>query len=296
MEIPEISYIIVTYGRKDDLLECVKSINDNAISKDFEIIVVDNKNEIEVKKTVSSFENVRYFALDRNLGVAGGRNFGISVAKGHYFFFIDDDAIFKTYGFDKKVLDRFKGHKEIGAVAFKILNFRTLSPNIGELPFPRRYVNDLQDLETSVSYFVGTGHAIRRDVLDRIGLYPEDFLYGGEELYLSYKIIRSGYSILYLPEVVVLHKKSSVRLRRSVELEYEFRNKIVINRKFLPNPYLFVNNFFLFGKFFYLSLKNRALSSFLKGALEGFRYELEPDKIGKKEIDYLKKYYGRLWY
>jgi len=60
---PEISYVIVTYGRKDDLLECIKSINDNAISKDSEIIVVDNKNEIEVEKTVSSFENVRYFAF-----------------------------------------------------------------------------------------------------------------------------------------------------------------------------------------------------------------------------------------
>ncbi|MEM3873073.1 MAG: glycosyltransferase family 2 protein [Nitrososphaeria archaeon] len=293
-----VSYIIVTFGRNKDLIECLEKITSNTVLKNYEIIVIDNKNEYIVRQIVENFVNTRYFASYVNLGVSGGRNFGIRQARGKYLVFIDDDAIFDTYAFDKILVEEFESSEKLGAICFKILNFSTRKPNIGELPFPRKYTKELINKKTFVSYFIGAGHAIRKEVFENAGIYPEDFVYGGEELYLSYNLLKKGYSIVYLPSIVVLHKKSPKRLGNKLQIYYEVRNKIIISMKFLPMPYLIINLAFTLIKFLYVSFRSKSLMNYFRGVSDGFKVGLKVNrsKIGKDEITYLKKYYGRLWY
>ena len=57
-------------------------------------------------------------------------------------------------------------------------------------------------------YYAGGAHAIKREVIEKLGKYPGDFFYGMEEYDLAYRILDAGYSIVYSDKIVMLHKES----------------------------------------------------------------------------------------
>jgi len=90
---PEISIITSTYNRKKELKRCIRSILAQSY-KDFELIVVDDCSDYNVKKLCQSFkdERIRFFKTDENFGHDGQpKNIGIREARGKYITFLDDD-------------------------------------------------------------------------------------------------------------------------------------------------------------------------------------------------------------
>lgn len=292
-----LSILIVSYKRLDDLAECIGSVHSKISGRiDYEIIVVDNASSAECKGLCER-RGVTYVDSGANRGVAGGRNVAIAAATGGTLFFIDDDAVVDTVDFDVKVSDALA--PGVGAVAVQVLSYARRTPNRGELPFRRKKGVSITDSRL-VSYFVGAGFAVRKEVFEQVGLLREDFFYGGEELEFSLRLLLKNWAIKYCPAVLVLHKKSNVRSTVESQYYHILRNRFVIACNLLPWPYSVSHLLIWTSVLLPLALKDKAISQWYVGLKEGIHYWREHRKHGEvvsaEVIKYLKAHEGRLWF
>lgn len=89
------SIVIPTYNRPVELLRCLKLL-ENQIFKNFEVIIVDDcsTNIVDLSSCVLDYDFV-YHRLNKNIGAAGARNVGVSLAKSDWIVFLDDDDVFE---------------------------------------------------------------------------------------------------------------------------------------------------------------------------------------------------------
>ena len=104
---PLVSVIIVTWNRKDDILDALNALVRQTY-KNLEIIVVDNgssdgtSNEIKKK-----YPNCNLIILSSNLGCEEGFNVGMVNSNGDILIFLDSDAYFEDDGIFK-IIEKFK--------------------------------------------------------------------------------------------------------------------------------------------------------------------------------------------
>src|SRR5207302_994394 len=93
------------------------------------------------------------------------------------------------------------------AVAFyKIFGFSKIFPK--SKVFGRYHLGFLPDNEVhDVDVLAGAFMLLRKSVLDSIGLLDETFFMYGEDIDLSYRIVKAGYKNYYFPDTRIIHYK-----------------------------------------------------------------------------------------
>lgn len=128
---PKISVIIPTYNPKDYLWDCLESLEQQNLSKEyFEVIVVLNGEQepyfslITERKKNYSFQLKLLYSTQN--GVSRARNLGIEQAKGKYVCFLDDDDMISSY-YLQSLLDNAtpNGITEANVIAFIDSNKKT---------------------------------------------------------------------------------------------------------------------------------------------------------------------------
>src|SRR4030065_346466 len=72
--------IVLNHNKRDDLLECLDSIN-KLEYKEFEIVIVDNDSTDDSAPAIKKiYPDIHLIESKINLGVAGGRNMGMNCA------------------------------------------------------------------------------------------------------------------------------------------------------------------------------------------------------------------------
>jgi len=234
-----VTFAILTCNRSQDLQVCLDSILRQHYQP-IEIVVIDNASTDDTEEVMQKRYNltlINYFKLLENKGSVGGKNIAIQKSKGDIIISIDDDALLIDSEATQKIVDRFLRDRKVGLLTFKSLNYYT--NKIAREEFPHRDKSLNPDIEFETSYFIGVGYAIKREVYEKVGLYPGDFFYGFEELDLSFRILDAGYRIVYFPQVTVLHKKSPKgrMLPNSVWLNM-LMNRIKVSIRNLPWRYV----------------------------------------------------------
>src|ERR1700755_2014419 len=242
-----ISLVIITYNRPDDALDLARNISQLRQRDKWleEVVLVNNKSTVSyqvVEDFIAGHPDLpfRYHIAPENLGVSGGRNFAIGLSRAPYLVFLDDDALFRDDHALEPIVSIFEDgdpgdpHRKVGIAAFKVYYHspREMQKNA----FPHKRFDERKDWpHFDTAYFSGCAHAIRRNVFEEVGLYPENFFYGMEEYDLSYRALDAGYSIRYDDRVVVLHKESPAgRLPRPEKLRGMWVNKSKVGWKYLP--------------------------------------------------------------
>lgn len=87
-----ISFIIPAYNARKTIVKAIESIlNQEKSDIDYEIIVVDDGSNDNLKDELKKYENkIRYFYKE-NSGVSDARNLGVKMSKGEYIIFVDSD-------------------------------------------------------------------------------------------------------------------------------------------------------------------------------------------------------------
>lgn len=301
-----IGFILITYNRKNDLLELLKNIAglDGASELLEEIIVVNNastedytdvRNYIDQQRDLT----IRYFDAPENLGVARGRNFALQKSTAPLLIMLDDDAVLQNKECLYNLLGEFEATdtiREKAVVSFKVLYYDTLQMQKNALPH-KQFEEYRSKSFFETYYFAGGAHAIRRKVLDEIGRYPENFFYGMEEYDMSYRILNAGYSIVYSDKIVMLHKESPLgRKPKNEKLRMMWVNKVKVAYKYLPGRYFYSTA--IMWSLFYLLKTRFNLSGFIKGWKEiaNIHKEEKRQVIHRDTLAYLKKVKARLWY
>jgi glycosyltransferase involved in cell wall biosynthesis len=94
-EFPQVSVIMPTWNRGSEIRENIESVLSQKMG-DFELIVVNDGGEKDVEKTIEDYlgdGRVRYIYAEHG-GTSSAINTGLSVARGEYICYLDDDDIY----------------------------------------------------------------------------------------------------------------------------------------------------------------------------------------------------------
>lgn len=214
---PEISIIIPCYILNEELLglteNCVKSFKNTA--KDYELILVDDGSIVMGSQYLDREAHI-YIRNLRNLGYAPSVNKGWAKAKGKYIVTSNNDI--EVYeGWQKefiKTLEKFQGDL-IGGLGFrtKIIEGMDISlyrKNPGSRAHGANYISEGGQLDDWM--FPGGNFCMRREVLDKIGYFDENFIHGGyEDIDFFYRANLAGLKLLMTPKVAYWHKEGATR-------------------------------------------------------------------------------------
>lgn len=292
-----ITIVILTFKR-DDILGTQASRLEQLYQSQplFKVVIVDNNADGTCRGRFFEDKGYEFLVMrpEKNLGVAGGRNLGLSVVDTEFMVFWDDDAIV-TGSFSLRLLvDLFRSDSQLGVVAFRSLNPGTGKIDAAEFPHTNK---SLRESEQSfyTFRFIGVGHAMRTDILTKAGTYDVSFFYGMEEFDLAYRILNQDYKILYDPRFSLHHHKhSSGRLRSNEKWMRSYSNKLKLAFKNLPFRHVCAVASLWF---FYSAFKARSLKvPFI--AIQDFLVwkKLNNTKrlpIGKDALQYIKNCGGR---
>lgn len=300
------SFIVITYNRPHDLLSLVRNIImlDKADELLEEVIIVNNASTSDYREAKqfmdahSSFP-FRYIEHEENLGVARGRNFAAAQSRSPYLIMLDDDAEMGNRDCLinlSEVFSKPPGEREIAIISFRVEYFENRQLQINTFPHKlfRKY-SSLHSFETY--YFAGGAHAIRKDVFEQVGGYPEDFFYGMEEYDLSYRVIEAGYAIMYSDRILMLHKESPHGRKTIKEkMAMLWVNKSKVAWRYLPSVFFYSTAILWSLEYLYKTGID------IKGFFHTWKKILHiPDNetrrpLGAKALEYLQKTHARLWY
>ena len=243
----QLTVIIVNYNVKHYLHQCLQSLYRAIKGLEAEVYVVDNHSRDGSVNYVSKyFQDVNYVESNHNLGFARANNIAIRQSTGEYVLLLNPDTI---VGEDtiKNVLD-FMGEKpEAGAVGVRMLkadgtkamesrrglptpltSFYKMTGLCKRFPesrrFGRYYMSYLPwDEPARIEVISGAFCMLRRKAIEKVGLLDEDFFMYGEDIDLSYRLLKGGYQNWYLPETILHYKGESTQKSsfRYVHVFYE---------------------------------------------------------------------------
>ena len=257
-----VSVIVVNWNGKAYLGECLESLRSQKFF-DFEIIVVDNGSTDGSTELVRShFPECLLIQNPFNYGFARGNNQGIEKAKGRYIALLNNDAQAESDWLGELVKAAEKDPR-IGMVASKIYlqGGRKIIDNVGHLIYRdglnrgrgRLEVDRGQfDQKEEVFFPSGCAALYRREMLEEIGLFDEDFFAYGDDTDLGLKGRLAGWKCLYVPTAVVSHRYSQSSGSYSpFKAFYVERNRVWIAVKYFPLPLLLMSPIYTLLRFLF---------------------------------------------
>jgi GT2 family glycosyltransferase len=175
--------------------------------------------------------------LDRNHGVAGGRNRATALGAAPFVFALDNDAEFATPTTLAEAAAALRASPDIGALACRILVHDTAEDDLSSWGYPLGLLPRAGE-SFDVATFVGAGHALRRAAFEAAGGYDEALFFTWEEFDLALRLINMGHRIHYRGDIAVLHKVSPEhRVGWTGTRWHHFvRNRLYIAMKHGTNP------------------------------------------------------------
>lgn len=254
----KLSVIIVNYNVKYYLDQCIRSVLRafEEMNTPAEIIVVDNHSAdgsvdyLEQRYPQKLYPMVRFVRSAHNLGFARANNIAIRQSRGEYVLLLNPDTIVGEDAL-KASVDFMDVHEDAGAVGvrmlgaqgrramesrrglptpmvsfFKMLGFCNRWPH--HRLFGKYYMGYLPwDEPCQIEVVSGAYCMLRRKALDEVGLLDEDFFMYGEDIDLSYRVLKGGYHNYYLP-VDILHYKGESTQKSSFRYVHVFYEAMLI--------------------------------------------------------------------
>ena len=270
-----LSVIIVSYNSSSFLELCLHSVA-KAISQleiESEVIVVDNSSSDDSCEIINNkFSFVKLIQNDENIGFSKANNLGVSKAKGKYICILNPDTVLQENTFDE-ILKFYKSNIKVGFVGCQMIDGNGMFLKESKRVIPTLFSSFMKVLGISKFYYsaldkdkrgyidilAGAFMFVEKTIYDSVKGFDEDYFMYGEDIDLSYKALKKGYSNYYLGDVKIIHFKG----------ESTDKNSVYINR-FYNAMYIFYTkhfNKFLFTKIlaysffkFIISIKN--LSNF----------------------------------
>lgn len=248
----KLSVIIVNYNVKYFLEQCLKSVQKAAKGIECEIWVVDNNSvdgSLEMLK--GKFADVKLIENKTNLGFSKANNIAVNQSKGEFILFLNPDTVVEEDCFEK-CINFMQNTPDAGALGVRMLdgsgNF--LPESKRGLPTPQVALYKMFGLNklfpkskkfgkyhlgflpenkiNKVEVLAGAFMFLRKELLDKIGLFDESFFMYGEDIDLSYRIIEAGYNNYYFPETSIIHYKGESTKKGSANYVRIFYQAMVI--------------------------------------------------------------------
>jgi GT2 family glycosyltransferase len=251
----KLSVIIVNYNVKHFLEQALLSVRRASVGLLVETWVVDNNStDDSVVMVKEKFPEVKIIENTENSGFSKANNQAIRQSKGEYVLLLNPDTLVSEDTF-QKCLAFMDVHPQAGGLGVKTIDgsgtflpeskrgfpspwvafcksfgLSALFPK--STSFNRYYLGHLSKNEThEIDVLVGSFMLMRKAVLDKIGLLDEAFFMYGEDIDLSYRIIKAGYKNYYLANTTIIHYKGESTKKGSLNYVRVFYGAMIIFAK-----------------------------------------------------------------
>ena len=210
---PSVTAVVLAFGDEPWLEDCIDALAASQGLGRLQIVLVDNGTRNGAVERVAGRDPVVVLRPERNLGFAGGCNFGAAEATGEVLAFVNSDAVVSPW-------------------ALHHLAVAALEPGIGIATGSIRLGHDPDLLNSggnevhllgvgwagafgepasghahrrSVTSASGAGMALAKATWDRLGGFEERYFAYHEDADLSLRCWQQGLSVLFVPEATVVH-------------------------------------------------------------------------------------------
>lgn len=225
-----ISVVMPAFNAEQYIAESIQSILEQSFDN-FELIIIDDASTDMTLEILREYANkdsrIRVFSNEENLGIAGNRNLGVSLSAGKYIAWQDADDVSLPYRLEQQY-HFLETHPDVGIVGGYLELFS--GDNIQGV---RRYaVGDLA-LRKSMFKFSPVAQPaamIRKDVLDRVGIYNLSYP-PAEDLDMTFRIGMFS-RLANIPKILIRYRVSETSAT-SKSLKTMELNTLRIRSKYL---------------------------------------------------------------
>lgn len=247
---PELSIVILNYNTKELLGDCLDSIKKYESEVSLEVVVSDNASSDGSADFVKDHYPWVKLVQGENTGFSKGNNRARSFVHGQMVLFLNPDTVLNKWVLAKTV-EYLKNHKEVGVVTCKLVlpsgkldrdarrsfptpwvGFTHLVLRIDRL-FPKSklfsrywYGYIPENVTHEVDSVEGSFLLTRKNILDDVGWFDEDYLFNAEDIDLCWKIKEKGWKLIYYPEVSIVHIKGAAKGKSKV-----WRHKVTFSQR-----------------------------------------------------------------
>lgn len=222
----KLSIVIVSYNVRTFLEQCLQSVRQALEGIEGEVFVVDNHSDDDSVETVrTKYSWVRLIVNDENIGFSRANNIAIREACGEYVLLLNPDTIVEEHTL-RQVLDFMDHHPKAGGAGVMMHQGDGSRAPESRRAIPTPWVSCLKMLGFTKRYYMshlsweepgrievisGAFCFLRRKAIDEVGWLDEDFFMYGEDIDLSYRLLKGGWENWYLPYPITHFKGQSTQ-------------------------------------------------------------------------------------
>jgi len=247
---PKVDIIIPHYNGWAILDGCLASLEKQTYQNICVSIVDNGSTDGSTQEAVKKYPWAQIISSEKNLGYAGGCNYGFSVTNGKYVVFLNNDTEHEP-NWISTLVAHIEQDEKIAALQPKILSIQARNEGkrvfdyagaagglIDRLGYPYALGRVFSSVETDVNQYdsvqpifwaSGTAMFARRKALDDVGLFDDAFFAHMEEIDLCWRLLLRGYEIYSEPRSTVYHYGGATLKKDSPKKVYlNHRNNLMM--------------------------------------------------------------------
>lgn len=265
------SVVLVEYFSSNHIIDCIKSIYNQTKRPEKIVVVINGIDQIYKEKIIKEFPEVALIDPGDNLGYAKAANLGIANTPSPIVLTLNPDTILNE---DVALLscEYMASNEEVGSLGPQILESNgNIYPSARKEPsimdsighailgsfFPNnRFSKSYKNLDVKndeireTDWLSGAALFIRRDALDEIGGWDEDYFMYCEDIDLGNKLRNSMWKNVYFPNVQIMHVQGVSTSRTPIKLLLEHHKSLyTYSSKKYKNNFIMKILVFLFVSF-----------------------------------------------
>jgi GT2 family glycosyltransferase len=310
----QLSIIIVNYNVKYFLEQCLCSVREATQHLQTEVWVVDNaSSDKSIEYLKPKFTWVNFMENNKNVGFAKANNQALNLCSGKYVLFLNPDTLIPEDSLTKCIAF-MENYDQAGATGvrmidgsgtflaeskrslpsplaamFKLLGFSRLFP--ASKVFSRYALTYLDEFKNhEVDVLSGAFMLVKKTLLLDLKGFDEAFFMYGEDIDLSYRILKSGYKNYYFSGSTIIHFKGESTRKgslRYIKIFYQAMN-IFVKKHYRQSSAYFVASF-IHAAIWLMTGASAALQVGLK--TKRFLFAAIKSLNGSKNNEKLKKQY-----
>ena len=244
---PKVFIIILNWNNWPDTLECLESLKNNDYPN-YQVVIIDNGSK---EKPQAPNPEIKIIYNKENLGFAGGNNVGVKYAlekEADYVLLLNNDTLVKQ-DFLSKLIEVGEKDKKFGLLGPKIyfadqkekiwfaggqvnwLYNKGTMRGYNEIDIGQYDSSEIQETD----YITGCCLLIKRAVIEKIGLMPEDYFLYYEDTDWSLAAQKAGFKCIFVYGAKIWHKGSKSSIEGSPSyIYYHIRNGLMMAQKYAP--------------------------------------------------------------
>lgn len=279
----DVSVIIVNYNKWQMTQECIDSVFDKTQGISFEVILIDNASTDGSREHFGHESRIRYIYNEENVGFGRANNIGMKVAKGDYFFLLNNDTLLLNNAI-KQFFDYAQCHEHLAFYGGWLLNTKAETAHSGaeimtvgndlhiaslawtrRLPLIKNIAGATKNIDAvpngqicqKVGYVTGADLFLHRLVTEQTGMFDPRFFMYCEESDWQKRAHKQGINsyIITGPQIVHLQDFDTKPSARGAIMRFESK-KLFINKHYSRLTYYYYRTTYFLLRFLPLALSN----------------------------------------